>query len=67
MDKIGYVLLGAAVIVWLLLILTAVINALPEGLLGLLIIGGFGFLLAKAIADRVKNKEDDYYSKNIKR
>lgn len=67
MDKIGYVLLGAAVVAWLILIFTAVINALPEGLFGLLVIGGIGFLLAKAISDRMKNKEDDYYSKNVEK
>lgn len=29
------------------------------------VIAGFGILIAKVILDRIGNKEDDYYSKNI--
>ncbi|MEO1028639.1 MAG: hypothetical protein AAFX02_06220 [Pseudomonadota bacterium] len=47
----------------------AVAQAGPGVLLLLLIPGlpliGVGILIAKVIVDRVENKEDDYYSKNI--
>lgn len=63
---IGYALLIAALIGWLVLLITDLIDVLPEGLIGLAVIAGFGLLLIKAIKDRLTNKEDNYYSKNIK-
>ncbi len=63
---IGYALLIAALIGWLVLLITDLIDVLPEGLIGLAAIAGFGLLLIKAIKDRLTNKEDNYYSKNIK-
>ena len=48
------------------LIITDLIDVLPEGIVGLLAIAGFGLLLIKVIKDRLTNKEDNYYSKNVK-
>jgi len=62
----GYVLLIAAFIGYMVLIITNLIDVLPEGIVGLLAIAGFGLLLIKVIKDRLTNKEDNYYSKNVK-
>jgi hypothetical protein len=63
---IGYLFLIAAFIGYLVLIITKLIDVLPEGIVGLLAIAGFGLLLTKVTKDRLTNKEDNYYSKNVK-
>ncbi len=65
MENIGYVLLGIVFVCWLVIIILGMVAAFPFGLIGLIAIVGIGFLFAKVINDRIKNKEDDYYSKNI--
>ncbi len=65
MEKIGYILLGAVALSWIIVVLVGIVAAFPYGIIGLVLIAGIGFLFAKVINDRLKNKEDDYYSKNI--
>jgi hypothetical protein len=43
------------------------ISAFPYGLIGFVAIVGVGCLLVKVVADRLSNKEDDYYSKNVEK
>ncbi|MFC1945027.1 hypothetical protein ACFLX5_06110 [Chloroflexota bacterium] len=62
----GYLLLIAAFIGYLVVIIIGLVDMLPEGIVGLLAITGFGLLLIKVIKDRLTNKEDSYYSKNVK-
>ena len=66
MEKIGYALLSAAALGWLLIVMwESTLEFWPHGLLGLLAIIGFGFLFVKALSDRLSSKEDDHYSKNV--
>ncbi|RLD78057.1 MAG: hypothetical protein DRJ10_10945 [Bacteroidetes bacterium] len=65
MERIGYVLLSIVAAGWLVAILAGMIAAFPFGLIGLVVILGIGFLFAKVVKDRMGNKEDDYYSKNV--
>jgi len=65
MEYIGYILLGIAVLFWLVAIMVGMVVIFPVGILGFFAIGGIGFLLAQVIKDRLTNKEDDYYTKNI--
>ena len=65
MENIGYFLLGIVVLAWLIAVLVGMVAAFPIGLIGLVAITGVGFLLAKVIKDRIENKDDDYYSKNV--
>lgn len=65
MEKIGYILLGAVALSWIIVVLVGIVAAFPYGIIGLVLIAGIGFLFAKVISDRLKNKEDDYYSNNI--
>ena len=62
----GYLLLIAAFFGYLILIIISLVDVLPEGIIGLLAIAGIGLLSIKVIKDRLTNKEDDYYSKNVK-
>jgi len=65
MEKIGYVLLFIVAICWLIAMFAGMIAAFPIGIIGLLALFGIGFLFAKVVKDRLVNKEDDYYSKNV--
>jgi len=65
MEKIAYVLLLIVALCWLLAMFVGMVAAFPMGLIGLVGIAGIGLLFIKVIRERLKNKEDDYYSKNI--
>lgn len=64
-EKIGFTCLGVLAILYVIAMLAGMILAFPFGLLGLIALLGIGSLLLKVIKERVNNKEDDYYSKNI--
>lgn len=65
MEKIGYTLLAIVALAWITVVLTGLVMAWPYGLVGLIGIIGLGFLLIKVLSDRLNNKEDDHYSKNV--
>lgn len=65
MKYIGYVLLAIVAACWLLAMIVGMIVAFPAGIIGLIGIAGVGFLLAHVIKQRIENKEDDYYAKNV--
>ena len=65
MERIGYILLSLVAAGWIIAILAGIIMAFPYGLIVLVVILGIGFLFAKVVKDRITNKEDDYYSKNV--
>ncbi len=65
MEYIGYFLLAIVAIIWIIAMIVGLIIAFPFGLIGLVAILGLGLLLIKVITDRMKNKEDDHYSKNV--
>jgi hypothetical protein len=67
MEKIGYILLAIVAICWLVAMLIGMIALFPMGIIGLIAIGGIGFLFAKVIKERLENQEDDYYSKHVDR
>jgi hypothetical protein len=64
-EKWGYSLLSILAVIYLIAMFVGMIAAFPFGLPGLLLIGGIGVLLVKVIKERMQNKEDDYYSKEI--
>ncbi len=66
-EKIGYAILAVVAACWLGAVLFGAIAAFPYGLIGLLAIGGIGILFIKVLRERLSNKEDDYYSKNVDR
>ena len=66
-EKIGYTLLSLLAVLWLIAILTGLIIAFPFGLLGLAALVGIGALLMKVCRERLTNKEDDYYAKNVEK
>jgi len=64
-EKWGYSLLSIIAVVYLIAMFVGMIAAFPFGLLGLLLMAGIGVLLVKVVKERMRNKEDDYYSKEI--
>ena len=66
-EKIGYSILGTVALLWIVGMVVGTIAASPYGLVGLLAFVGVGVLLVKVIRERLRNKEDDYYSKNVDR
>ncbi len=65
MERIAYAILLGAGIVWLGVIVFGFVSVFPFGIVGLVLLFGLGLLLAKALRDRLQNKEDDYYSKHV--
>lgn len=66
-EKIGYLSLGIVAVLYALAMVVGLIAAFPFGLIGFIVILGVGALLVKVLKERLASKEDDYYSKNIKR
>ncbi len=66
-EKIGYSILGTVALLWIVGMIAGAIAALPYGLVGLLVFVGVGALFIKVIRERLKNREDDYYSNNVDR
>ena len=65
MEKLGYFLITTFFVVITVLTLQEVERFYPEGLVLLLIYGGLFILFIKVLKERLGNKEDDYYSKEI--
>ena len=65
MEKLGYVLLAIVGAVYVLFMIGGMIVAFPWGIIGLVLILGIGLLFIQVVKDRLSNKEDDYYSKNV--
>lgn len=64
-EKVGFTCLGVLAILYILAIVVGTIVVFPFGLLGLVALIGIGALVIKVLKERVNNKEDDYYSKNV--
>ena len=67
LERLGYLLLVIALIAWIYLLAVGLIHAFPEGIIGFVAIAGLGLLFFKVLRDRLRNKEDDYYDKNVKK
>ena len=65
MEKTAYIIIGVLFVMWLGAILWGIVAAMPYGLIGLAAIVAAGLFFTKALKDRMANKEDDYYDKNV--
>ena len=64
-EKIGYACLGVVAVCYLVALIGGLVAVFPYGLIGLILILGFGVLFIKVFKDRRANKEDDHYSKTV--
>jgi len=67
MEKLGYILIGLFYLLGSYLTLKEIEQFYPEGLLIILIYSGLLVLFVKVLKERLNNKDDDYYSKEIDR
>jgi F0F1-type ATP synthase assembly protein I len=67
LERLGYFFLIIVLLVYIVLMFKGLIEALPWGIIGFIAIAGFGLLFIKVVKDRISNKEDDYYDKNVKK
>ena len=65
MEFIGYTLLIIVALCYLGAMIFGLIQAWPFGLVGFVALTGIGFLFVKVVADRLANREDDYYSDHV--
>lgn len=65
MEKLGYILIGLFYLLCSYLTLKEIEQFYPEGLLVILIYSGLLVLFVKVLKERLNNKDDDYYSKEI--
>ena len=65
MEKLGYFLITTFSCCYHCSYLTRIEEFYPEGLVLLLIYGGLFILFIKVLKERLGNKEDDYYSKEV--
>ena len=65
METIGYILITTFYLLVSYLTLQNIEQFYPDGLLVLLIYSGVFMLFLKVLKERLNNKEDDYYSKEI--
>ncbi len=51
MEKIGYILIGSVALLWIVGMVAGMIVAFPYGIIGLVVLAGFGLLFAKVLKE----------------
>lgn len=64
-EKWGYSLLGIIAFIYIVAMFIGLFAVFPFGLLGLVFIAGMGILMVKVLKERLKNNEDNYYSREV--
>ena len=67
MEKIAYIILTIVAIGWLIAMIVGMVAAFPVGIIGLVVIFGFGLLFVKALKERLASSKDDRYSKDVEK
>lgn len=67
LDRLALIFVLVPVVLWLTIMVTTAIALFPFGLVVLVVLGAVGYLFWRVISERLSNKEDDYYEKNVKR
>jgi hypothetical protein len=67
LDKLALICVIVPVAIWVITLFASALALFPYGLIilaGLMIVGYFFY---RVIKERIENKEDDYYEKNIEK
>lgn len=67
MERTAYAILLLLAALWVGAMIVGMVAAMPVGIVGLLGFLAIGLLLIKVFRERLANREDDYYSKNVDR
>jgi high-affinity nickel permease len=65
LDQIALAIVIVYAIGWVLFTITGLLVAVPFGFLGLIPLAIVGGMVVMVIIQRLNNKEDDYYDKNV--
>ncbi len=65
LDQIVLILLAIGAIIYVMALVFGMLQIMPYGLIGLSFMVVVLGILGRIIYDRLQNKEDDYYQKNI--
>jgi len=65
LDQIALAIVALYAIMWIGLVVTGLLVAVPFGAIGLIPLAVVLGLIITVIVQRVRNKEDDYYDKNV--
>ena len=67
LEKISYALLAFAFAIYIFALVVGSIVMFPIGIVGLIALTALGLLLTKVTRERLNNKEDDYYARNVEK
>lgn len=65
LDKLALICVVILAAIWCVALLTSAVAVLPYGLIILAVLCVGGYFVYRVIRDRLENKEDDYYEKNV--
>lgn len=65
LDQIALAMVVIFALAWVLTTITGLLIAVPFGVFGLIPIAIVGGIIVTIIVQRLNNKEDDYYDKNV--
>ena len=65
LDKLALICITVPVAIWIIAIVASALTMFPYGLLILIVLLIIGYFFYRVIKERIQNKEDDYYEKNI--
>jgi membrane protein implicated in regulation of membrane protease activity len=66
LEKLALICVIIFAVIWSSLLLAGAVAAFPYGLIVLLALLVAGYFIYRVVRERMENKEDDYYEKNIK-
>ena len=66
LDKLALICIIVPVAIWFFIAFVGALALFPYGLLVLVVLLIIGYFFYRVIRERIENKEDDYYEKNIK-
>jgi len=67
MEKAGYFILIVVAIAWIIAWVIGMFQNIWIGIIGLVMLIGFGLLFIKALSDRIKSNKDDRYSRDVEK
>jgi len=67
MEKAGYFILIVVAIAWIIAWVIGMFQNIWIGIIGLVMLIGFGLLFIKALSDRIKSNKDDRYFRDVEK
>ena len=65
LDKLALICVVVPVVIWFFIAFIGALALFPYGLIALIALLIVGYFFYRVIKERIENKEDDYYEKNI--